>query len=355
MNNKLLIIKPSSFGDIIHALPVAGAMARQVPEVIIDWVVRPEYAELLETHPAIRKLFLFDRKRWADPLMILKTVPEIVGLIRSFRKEKYDAVFDLQGLFRSGVLAYLSGAKLRYGFDNAREFAPVFYNKKVRVETEQIHAIDRYMLFIKEMGLDPENLDYNLKIPSEVMGRMEQLLSEDGVRGERPLIVLNPNARWETKRWIPDRFTNLAERLVDTLDAEVIIIGGASDADNIYSVLTGIKRKVHNFSGRTTILQLASLLKRADLMVTCDSGPMHLAAAVGTPVVALFGPTDPIRTGPYGRGHSVLQKDMNCSPCFDRYCRDKENECMRAIMVDEVFLEVRRLLSDSHSSAVKGA
>ncbi len=342
---KILIIKPSSFGDIIHALPVAGAMARQIPEVIIDWMVRPEYAELLENHPAIRKLFLFDRKRWADPLMFLKTVPEIVGLIRSLRREKYDVVFDLQGLFRSGVLAYLSGAKLRYGFDNAREFAPLFYNKKVRVETEQIHAIDRYMLFIKEMGLDPDSLDYNLKIPSEIAGRMEQLLSEDGVHGGRPLIVLNPNARWETKRWIPDRFANLADRLVDTLDAEVVFIGGTSDADNIHSILTGVKGKVYNFSGRTTILQLAALLKRADLMVTCDSGPMHLASAVGTPVVALFGPTDPVRTGPYGRQHRILQNTKDCAPCFKRSCPDDRPSCMEAISVEAVSQEVHSLLS----------
>jgi len=346
---KILIIKPSSLGDIIHALPVATAISRQIPGAVIDWVVRPEYAEILQAHPSIRRIFFFDRRKWARSSRMLQTLPEIIGLIRSIRQERYDAVLDLQGLFRSGLLSFLSGSKLRLGFENAREFSTVFYSRKVKVPNEGIHAIDRYQLFLREMGIASPKLDYGLNLPGEAVGFVEKLLVEEGIRSGRPLIALNPNARWETKKWIDERWQKLAGRLVTELQAEVIFAGGQAEAKECESLATGAGELVHNLAGKTTILQLAVLLKKSSLLVTCDSGPMHLAAAVGTKVLALFGPTDPVRTGPYGSKNRVLQKDMDCSPCLRRSCPERTHACMEAITVDEVLQEVVKLGSDTHS------
>ena len=346
---KILIIKPSSLGDIIHALPVATAIYRQIPGAVIDWVVRPEYAEILQAHPSIRRIFFFDRRKWARSSRMLKTLPEMISLVRSLRRENYDEVLDLQGLFRSGLLSFLSGSSLRFGFENAREFSPLFYNRKVRVPNERIHAVDRYLLFLKEMGLEIPDPDYGLKPSDDASGFVENLLSKAGTRADRPLIVLNPNARWETKKWIDERWQKLAGRLVTELQAEVIFAGGQAEAKECESLATGAGELVHNLAGKTTILQLAVLLKKSSLLVTCDSGPMHLAAAVGTKVLALFGPTDPVRTGPYGSKNRVLQKDMDCSPCLRRSCPERTHACMEAITVDEVLQEVVKLGSDTHS------
>ncbi|PIS36823.1 MAG: hypothetical protein COT35_09230, partial [Nitrospirae bacterium CG08_land_8_20_14_0_20_52_24] len=266
---KILIIKPSSLGDIIHALPVATAIYRQLPGAVIDWVVRPEYAEILEGRPFIRRIFFFDRGKWVRSSRMLKTLPEMISLVRSLRRENYDEVLDLQGLFRSGLLSFLSGSSLRFGFENAREFSPLFYNRKVRVPNERIHAVDRYLLFLKEMGLEIPDPDYGLKPSDDASGFVENLLSKAGTRADRPLIVLNPNARWESKKWIAERWQELAKRLVTELQAEVIFAGGEAEAMECGSLARGAGGPVHNLAGKTTILQLAVLLKKSSLLVTC--------------------------------------------------------------------------------------
>jgi lipopolysaccharide heptosyltransferase II len=271
-------------------------------------------------------------------------------LIRLIREEKYDAVLDLQGLFRSGVISYLSGARLRVGFANAREWAPLFYNRKISVPTVQMHAIDRYLLFLDQLGLSKEAFDYGLCMEEGAKVAVAKLLLQQGISGDGALIILNPNARWETKKWLPERFAALAGRLVNELDSQVVIIGTPSERKEAEGITALTGGRIINLAGATGLLELGALLERADLMITCDSGPMHLAAAVGTRVLALFGPTDPARTGPYGQGHRVITKGIDCSPCLKRTCSKERLECMEAISVGEVFEEVRRILieTDNH-------
>lgn len=395
---KFLIIKPSSLGDVIHTFPVVFSIAEHVPDTVIDWVVRPEYAEIVRAHPAVHAVFLFERERWSRWSRSLTTVPEVVGLIRSLRRERYDAVLDLQGLFRSALIAVLSGAGERIGFANAREGADFFYNHKVKVPSIQVHAIERYQLFLKALNLDAlvkstetpsplmgegrvrvkydnrsrhhtplpiipshqgrgnktyyesldleiPKLDYRLRIEAATERSLDDLLSAAGGRPASPLMVLNPNARWETKRWLPERFAALADRLIVELKAEVVFVGSAADKESVERIVSSMERKARNLAGRTSLLQLAALLKRADLMVTCDSGPMHLAAAMGTRVLALFGPTDPVRTGPYGPGHRVLRHELDCVPCLKRSCPPGSKACMEGIKVDAVFEAAVSLLA----------
>ena len=233
------------------------------------------------------------------------------------------------------------------GFENAREMAPLFYHHKVKVDTEQIHAIERYQLFVRELGLESSELDYNIMIPEKIEGHLDQLLAEEGIQGGRPMVVLNPNARWETKRWFPDLFAELADKLVLELNLEVILIGSKSERNDVKNIEVLSQQGVHNLAGKTDLLELAALLKRAHLMITCDSSPMHLAVALGTPVVALFGPTDPVRTGPFGSEHRVVKKNRDCAPCLKRLCPDDVRLCMASISVDDVFHEVEPFLSES--------
>jgi len=341
---KFLILKPSSLGDVIHAFPVVSSIADQVPGAVIDWVVRPEYAELVRAHSAVHEIFLFERDRWSKWSRLLTTIPEGIGLIRSLRRERYDAVLDLQGLFRSALIAFLSGAGERIGFANAREGAPFFYHRKVEVPEESIHAVDRYGLVLKALKIDHPLDDAGLRIPPEVDASLGELLSgEEGLSGA-PLVVLNPNARWETKKWLPERFAELADRLIQSLGVAVVLVGSPGDVSGVAGIVSQVKGRVVNLAGRTSLLQLAALLKRADLMVTCDSGPMHLAAAMGTKVLALFGPTDPVRTGPYGPGHQVVRHELDCLSCLKRSCPLGTEACMEGITVDAVFEAAGSLL-----------
>jgi len=334
---KFLILKPSSLGDVIHTFPVVSSIAGQVPDAVIDWVLRPEYAELVRAHPSVRKVFLFDRDRWSKWSRFLTTFSEGIDLIRSLRRERYDTVLDLQGLFRSAVIARLSGAEDRIGFANAREGAPFFYHRKVEVPDLSIHAMDRYGLMLKDLGIDPSLDDAGLRIPAEVDASVEALLSGEAAKTGTPLVVLNPNTRWKTKKWLPERFAELADRLMQSFGAAVVLVGSPGDVHGVSGIESQVKGRVVNLAGRTSLLQLAALLKRADLMVTCDSGPMHLAAAMGTKVLALFGPTDPVRTGPYGEGHCVIQAGIPCVPCLKRDCPEETTACMAKIKVEEVF------------------
>ncbi|MDX1762942.1 MAG: lipopolysaccharide heptosyltransferase I [bacterium] len=350
---KFLIVKPSSFGDVIHTLPVVTAIAEQINDCVIDWVVRPEFADVVSAHPAIRRLIMFDREKWGRGSRVLQTAPELLRFTASLRQAKYDAVLDLQGLFRSALISSLSGAGVRVGFENAREWAPIFYTRKVAVPDVQIHAIDRYQLFLSALGLEERPLDYGLRIPDDAVKRLETFLADSGVRPEKPLAVVNPNARWETKRWLPERFAALGDRLLTEAGVQVVFIGAPSEAAYVEELVSLSREKLGNLAGATSLMELAALLQRADLMITCDSGPMHLAAAVGTPVVALFGPTDPVRTGPYGSGHHVITKGVDCAPCMKRSCSKERRECMAAISVDEVLSHARRCLKSSDNRVTK--
>jgi lipopolysaccharide heptosyltransferase I len=343
---KVLIIKPSSLGDVIHTFPIVTAMAEQIPGVTIDWVVRPEYADLVSAHPVVREVLLFDRKKWSSFGRLFKTLLEVWHLGRSLRSERYDAALDLQGLFRSGLMTYVSGAPLRMGFANAREHAPLFYNRKISVPQERMHAIDRYLLFLNELGLQQREPQYGLLVPAASERKIARILEEEKIESGKPLVVLNPSTRWETKKWFVERFAALADRLADKLKACVIAVGGPSEREETPKIQSRMHSRLIDLAGRTSLLELAALLRRADLMVTCDSGPMHLAAAVETPVVALFGPTDPVRTGPFGPGHRVIQKGLECAGCLERTCPDNGRACMEAISVEEVFEAVSGLLSE---------
>jgi len=333
---KILVVKPSSLGDVVHVLPVATALVQGISGCMVDWVVRPEYAELLEAHPAVRRVLLFDRKRWGDPRSAARTVAEVFDLVRSLRRESYHVVLDLQGLLRSGLIAMASGVRRRIGLASAREAATLFYTESVPVPDPRMHAVDRYRLVLGRLGVEGGEVRFDLTVPAAAAAWAERLLEDEAAGKARPTVVLNPHARWETKEWLPDRWAAVADRLTADTGASVFLVGGGEDREATAAVEAGVRSRVVNLAGGTTLVQLAALLARADLLVTCDSGPMHLAAAAGTPVLALFGPTDPARTGPYGSDHRVLRGDADCAACLRRRCPKEERVCMTSISTTAV-------------------
>ncbi|MBI3620917.1 MAG: glycosyltransferase family 9 protein [Nitrospirae bacterium] len=346
---RLLIVKPSSFGDIIHTLPALDAVHRSWPRTAVDWIVKPEWMPLLQGHPMLREALPFP--------MSWRAWRRMIPLVR---QRRYEMVLDLQGLLRSGVLSLCTGAPIRIGFANAREGSPWCYTRRVALpagsangrppslqESLQAprHAIDRYLHLVREAGASSQ-APVRFPLPSwpEAARWVDDWWDKAGLQPKDTVCVLHPAARWETKRWPAERFARLADRLVKEQGWRVILVAGPAERTQVEAVGRLMQQPYDDLSGRTTLPQLAALLARAALLITNDSGPMHLAVAVGIPVVALFGPTDPRKIGPYGPGHHVLQAGVDCSPCGRQRCT-QGLACMNAISVEEAYaaaLRVRR-------------
>lgn len=332
-SERVLIIKPSALGDIIHALPVAMAIKKSNPAAFVGWVVSRPYQEILEHSPYVDQIFIFERKRWGGVTNFWHHKNEFVRLLRDLRAAHFGTVLDLQGLLRSGILALLSGAPRRIGFGNAREMAPFAYTEWV-MPPPRIHAIERYLLLGRH--LCPMDIPDTLPLPQSPA--FPQKMAQDS---GTPIIVLVPGARWSNKIWPARHFAVLADNLLADFKAQVILVGAASDMEIGQQIMQQCRgaSKLINWIGQTSLKDLVAIMAHASLVVTNDSGPMHIAVAVGTPTVALFGPTDPVRTGPYGDRHRVLQAKMPCMPCLKRSC-SRADFCLEAITPQQVLQTV---------------
>src|SRR3990172_8073616 len=328
---RILIVKPSSLGDIIHSLPVLWELRRLYPGAHIGWVVKEVWRDIIADNPLL------------DEVIVLKKgVGGFLSAVKNIRKAGYDTVIDLQGLFRSGLMTILSGASEKIGFSNARELAHLFYNHKVAVPPGIMHAVERYLLTIEKGPGERRGLNFPLYVDIEDAEWVKGFMTENNLSQDRPLIAVNPSARWEKKRWPISSYAALINQLIQELKAGIIILGSKEDillAEEISSLVSGRPAVA---AGKTSLKTLTALLERVDLLVTNDSGPMHIAAALKTPVVALFGPTNPGLTGPYGDGHIVIRKEMECNPCLRRPCIHGRPLCMEAITIEEVMEAVRK-------------
>ena len=331
---RILIVKPSSLGDIIHSLPVLWELRRLYPGAHIGWVVKEVWRDIIADNPLL------------DEVIVLKKgVGGFLSAVKNIRKAGYDTVIDLQGLFRSGLMTLLSGASEKTGFSNARELAHLFYNHKVAVPPGTVHAVERYLEILKPIQNDRPHFPLYTDIDDAEW--VKDFLRTNNLSHARPLIAVNPSARWEKKRWPITSYAALINQLIRELKAGIIILGSKEDiplAEKISFLASG--RPVVS-AGKTSLKTLPALLERVDLLVTNDSGPMHIAAALGTPVVALFGPTNPGLTGPYGDGHIVIRKEMECSPCLRGPCIHGRPICMEAITEEEVMEAVKATLVSS--------
>lgn len=344
-SEKILIIKPSAFGDILHALPLVDCIKSEYPNVKISWVVNRDYVELLEDNPMIDKIFIFERKRWGGKRLFFKTCIEFFKFTSEIRDCKFDLIIDLQGLLRSGLITFLSRAKNRMGLSDAREGSRLFLNHVVNVSDKKIHAVDRYLLVCDGLGVTKKTpIKFPIFIKDEIDKKVEKLFSKYGVNKDDVLVAVNPNSRWQSKCWNPDRFARLSDELIDKYGVKIIMIGAVSDREYVEKIVGMMENTPLVLVGKTTLLGLASVLKKTDIMITNDSGPMHMSVAVGTPTIALFGPTDPLKTGPYGKNSEVLFKRIECQPCFKRNCSIRE--CMDLINVEEVVNVFKKMLKN---------
>jgi heptosyltransferase I len=319
----ILILKPSSIGDVVHTLPIWNLLRRHYPQATISWLIAPACQGVVEGLPGLN-LLSFDRKRWGQWWRNANAASDLRAFHRTLRDQQFDLVLDVQGLFRSGWFAWKTRAPVRVGFANAREMAWAFYTHRVPIDTPEQHAIERYRKLLEAIGCPSSPIEFPFPVTGADRARAEELIGED-----RPFAVLCPGANWLTKRWPATRFAELVEPLHQRFGLETIVAGGPGDRE-LGEQITGSR----NLCGQTTLMQLVALMERASLVITNDSGPMHIAAALRRPLVALFGPTNPVRTGPYGMPDAVVKVQLDCSPCYSRSC--SHCRCMEQISVQSV-------------------
>lgn len=339
---KILFIKLSAIGDVVQTLPALEAIKKQFPDSEITWVVEEAAAGILEGHPLIDRLLVSRRRAWLrmlrHPLKAVRGITDIIRFVRDLRSVHYDIAIDFQGLSKSGVLMGLARATRKIGFDRTREFSYLFLNERLPAYDAEKHALERYLDVARYLGANDLSSSCTLPIEREVSASRKKL--EDMRSPGKLLVVVNPVARWKTKLWPERNFADLADRLVKEKKAVVIFTGSAEDRVVNERIISMMREPAMNWAGETTLKELAALASLSSLFITTDTGPMHLAAAAGAKVMALFGPTAPWRTGPYGPSHGVVRTGIACSPCFKRKC-EIGIRCMEGITVEEVMKQVK--------------
>jgi lipopolysaccharide heptosyltransferase I len=333
---KILIVKLSSIGDVVQTLPALLALRGGHPDARIDWLVEEAASDIIKDHPLLDEVIVVRNRSW------LKDMGENLKTARYLAGKGYDMVLDFQGLLKSGIWVFLSRGTRRIGFSNAREMSHIFLNEKLPPYSPERHAVFRYLDLARYAGgnQDPTSQEEPaFPVPSIPIGerereRVKRLLKEGGIQDGTPFFIINPCARWETKLWSDKSFAELATLASRRFDMKAVLVGSTGDGEKAGRINSMAGKVTLNLAGRTTLKELAYLMSQARFVITVDSGPMHIAAAVGARVFALFGPTAPWRTGPYGDEHRVIRKGIECSPCFQKRCI--ELRCMDEISVEDV-------------------
>jgi heptosyltransferase-1 len=347
----ILIIKPSALGDIVLAVPALSALHKAFPDAKINWLVRPEFAPLLENHPHLTEIIPFDRKflgkAWYHP----KAFAALVKLIRKLRHSKFDVTFDFQGLFRTACLGWLSGCKKRFGMANAREHAHWFYTHKIEQDDKCIHLVDYYLKMVKAAGvaeIERKDVKFELPVNQSVRDSVSNLLAIYDIKfGE--YVVFVPGSTHHSKCWPVERFAALADRISSRFNLPIIAVGTESEGSLVEEIKDLTDVPIINFAGQTSLGELVALLKDAKLVVSNDTGPGHIAAALGTPLVMMFSWSNPARIAPYGRSE--------CMVAHEPYSRGLEiksidtKHSVKNITIDEVYQKAcQQLITQEHNS-----
>jgi len=321
-------------GDIVHSLPVLSAVRKTYPDAEISWLVRTDFAGLLEGHPHLSRIILFDRKylgtAWKNP----KAFDSLVSLIMLLRKERFDLIIDLQGLFRTASLGWLSGCRVRVGPASGREFSRLFYTVSVKQDRDSVHAVDYYLKIAAAAGAVVDTAEFILPADVHSEKTATSMLNELGV-GEKGYAVLIPGSAHSDKCWPSERFAAVADKISDRFGLSVIAVGTAGESRLVDDINAGAKVNVKNLAGRTDAPVLISLLRNAKIVISNDTGPGHIAAALKVPLVIIYGRSNPVRVGPYRLPQCVAAVEPDNRGDSINNFEDKYN--IRHITVDEVY------------------
>lgn len=324
---RILVIKLSSLGDLFHALPAVHSI-RSGMQGRVDWVTQTEYVELVRCFTDVERVIPFSRRKF------FRGLPALWSEIRA---ESYDLVVDLQGLLKSGIVTAMARARRKVGPAYWREGARIFYPEVGGSLNRNRHAVDQALDLVKHLGLPVLRAEFPVEFP------------EPELPGDRPRVAMVPVSRWESKNWPPGAYAELAALLRDRCGVSVVLIGGAADRATCDEIAAAAGDGVENLAGRLSLPETGGVLKQCELVISNDSGPVHMAVAVGTPTLAIFGPTDPVRTGPYGSLHRVVRAPQPCQPCFQRRCVRFGLACLLELSPQQVFRVAEVMLQSARS------
>lgn len=335
-----LIILMGSLGDIARGLCVATHIKKSLPHSKITWLVEPKWVKLIEFHPSIDNVIVFNRA-W--------NALGVIGLYRKLKNLHFDITLDLQRHLKSGFFSYLSRSKRRIGFHryDSKELNWIFNNERIDFVGDDLPKFLHYLKFTQHLELpEPDVIDFGLSDFDP-----GPYLPDDISAAKQPIIAVVIGSSWQSKDWFFEHYLKLVSNILADGEYSVVLIGNGSQQN----IAEAISRQMNsarliNMVNKTSLLELAAILKKAAAGVGPDSGPGHIAAAVGTPYISLFGPTPPHRVAPYGCEHLVVQSSAPCAPCNKKRCADHEDHCMRLITAQEVFDKLDAVLKLSAHS-----
>ncbi len=329
------MIKLRYIGDVLLCTPVIESLKKSIPEASITMLVNAGTEGILNHNPYLDNVVVVPQnKDWRSQ----------IDLIRRLRSKRFDLALDLTDGDRSAILGFLSRASYRVGFNSENRWRGILYHQVVKADRHGMHAVDYHLEMVQAIWCKVDHHGPRLYPSDQDRLVVDRALFEKGLPMNSPFAVIHPGARWWFKSWPLERFIDLARRIHETLGCSVVVVGGPKDTKAADEIVSACGSWAKTLAGQISVLQLAALAQRAALFVGNDAGPMHIAATMGTPVVALFGPTDPQVWGPWGVGHEVIWKQTDCNPCWRSDCQRGELNCMRQITIDEVWHAVTKIL-----------
>ncbi|WP_294520665.1 glycosyltransferase family 9 protein [uncultured Anaerovibrio sp.] len=335
----VLVVKLSAIGDVIHALPVSYAIKETYPEARVTWVVEPPAYDILKDNPYIDNIIVFEKKKFKSMRGFLKNYGPFTKILNA---DKYDASLDLQGLFKSAAIAWSAKAPIRLGTCNMREMSHKV-SRPVVGPNANGHIVERYLDVVRELGCQVNKVVFPMEISQRDQQAAEGAMQQAGIRMENPYVVLAVGANWPNKRWPTRYYAKLSDWLYDRKIIPVIIGGGMLDSTLAGEIDAEAEIPPIILVGKTTLKQLAHVIKNAKAVVGGDTGPVHLAAGLGVPTVMVMGPTDANRNGPYGQLENAIEANRPCKYCWKRAC-PKGLECLSVIHPEAVEEKLKNYL-----------
>lgn len=348
---RILIIRLSAIGDVLRVLPAFQVLKENFPDSYFVWVVEEKAKDILEAHPDINEIIIFPKDNLVRKLKSYKEIgsgfKELFSFLRDIRKKRFDLVFDFHGLFKSGIISFFTGAPVRVGFTRefTKEFNHLFNNQRFPLDSNKISRIDRNLMLLKKMGFDINHKSPVLYVPEEDKKVIGDFFKQQKVDRRRPVIAIHPGTSPTTpyKRWEPYRYAVVADQAIKDKAAQIIFTWSHLEIEIVEEITNLMKYRAIIAPETKNLCQLAEIFRNSDIYLGGDTGPMHLAAFMGIPVVALFGPTDHIVNDPYiHTPHIIIRKDIECSPCRKTDCTKRD--CMKEIKEDSVIRAVNIML-----------
>jgi heptosyltransferase I len=333
---RIALIKPSALGDIAHSLPVLAALRSRFPNAHISWVVNRGYAPILHQHPDLNGIVPFDRgamgKGWISGGW------HFARFLKHLRSLRFDMVIDLQGLLRTGLMTRATGAPVRIGLASAREGSRFCYTHRVDDMNGVRHAVDRYWRVIEALGDAPPSKTFYVPVQADALSWAAAKLEPF----PRPWLAVGVGSRWLTKRWPPSHFAALVRRAQEQLGGTAVFVGTPEEADLAEQAAALVPGAVCQLTGKTTLPQLVAVLSQADVMIANDTGPLHLAVALGRPVVAPYTCTLIEKTGPYRQEDRAVATSVWCRGSYLKTC--PRMECMAELTPDRLWPALETIL-----------